>query len=89
MSKKFQKVGQNFCEVWMRSVKGKYELQFPFGNIGYCVSIGTDKDSIQGDSDVFSIKQNLSSLHQGEHRFSHAFFTKVLHFRDNRKNVQF
>ena len=46
MSKKFQKVGQNFCEVWMRSVKGKYELQFPFGNIGYCVSIGTDKDSI-------------------------------------------
>ena len=39
---------------------------------------------IQGDSDVFSIKQNLSSLHQAEHRFSHAFFTKVLHFRDNR-----
>ena len=45
--------------------------------------------TIQGDSDVFSIKQNLNSLHQGEHRFSHAFFTKVLHFRDNRKNVQF
>ena len=44
---------------------------------------------IQGDSDVFSIKQNLNSLHQGEHRFSHAFFTKVLHFRDNHKNVQF
>ena len=44
---------------------------------------------IQGDSDVFSIKQNLNSLHQGEHRFSHAFFTKVPHFRDNRKNVQF
>ena len=44
---------------------------------------------IQGDSDVFSIKQNLNSLHQGEHRFSHAFFTKVLNFRDNRKNVQF
>ena len=44
---------------------------------------------IQGDSDVFSIKQNLNSLHQGEHRFSHAFFTKVFHFRDNRKNVQF
>ena len=44
---------------------------------------------IQGDSDVFSIKQNLNSLHQGEHRFSQAFFTKVPHFRDNRKNVQF
>ena len=42
----------------------------------------------QGDSDVFSINQNLDSLHQGNHRFSHAFFTKVLHFRDNRKNVQ-
>ena len=45
--------------------------------------------TIQGDSDVFSIKQNLNSLHQGDHHFSHAFFTKVLHFRDNRKNVQF
>ena len=45
--------------------------------------------NIQSDSDVFSIKQNLNSLHQGEHRFSHAFFTKVLNFRDNRKNVQF
>ena len=44
---------------------------------------------IQGDSDVFSIKRNLNSLYQGERRFSHAFFTKVLHFRDNRKNVQF
>ena len=31
--------------------------------------------SIQGDSDVFSIKQNLNCLQQGEHRFSHAFFT--------------
>ena len=47
------------------------------------------KWGIQGDSDVFSIKQNLNSLHQGEHRFSHAFFTKVFHFRNNRKNVQF
>ena len=45
--------------------------------------------NIQGDSDVFSINQNLNSLHQGKHRFSHAFFTKVLNFRDNRKNVQF
>ena len=44
---------------------------------------------IQGDSDVFSINQNLNSLHQGEHRFPCASFTKVLHFRDNRKNVQF
>ena len=44
---------------------------------------------IQRDSDVFSINQNLKSLHQGEHRFSHAFFTKVLNFRDNRVNVQF
>ena len=44
---------------------------------------------IQGDLDVFSINQNLNSLHQGDHRFSHAFFTKVLHFRDNRKCVQF
>ena len=44
---------------------------------------------IQGDSDVISIKQNLNSSHQGEHRSSHAFFTKVLYFRDNRKNVQF
>ena len=45
--------------------------------------------NIQGDSDVFSIKQNLNSLQQGDDRFSHAFFTKVLDFRDNRKNVQF
>ena len=44
---------------------------------------------IQSDSDVFSIKQNLNSLHQGDHRFPHACFTKVLHFRDNHKNVQF
>ena len=44
---------------------------------------------IQGDSNVFSIKQNLNSLHQAEHRFSHAFVTEMLHFRDNRKNVQF
>ena len=44
---------------------------------------------IKGDSDVFSIKQNLNGLHRGKHRFSRAFFTKVLHFRDNRKNVQF
>ena len=38
---------------------------------------------------IFSINQNLNSLHQGDHRFSHAFFTKVFHFQDNRKNVQF
>ena len=44
---------------------------------------------IQGDSNVFSIKQNLNSLQQGKHRFSHAFFNKVHQFRDNRKNVQF
>ena len=44
---------------------------------------------IHGDSDVFSIKQNLNSLHQEEHRFSNAFFIKVLHFRDNLKNLQF
>ena len=25
---------------------------------------------IQGDLDVVSIKQNLNSLHQGDHRFS-------------------
>ena len=43
----------------------------------------------QGDSDVFSINKNLNSLQQGDHLFSQAFFTKVLHFRDNRKNVQF
>ena len=55
-------------------------------NFKYFAQHTTD---IQGDSDVFSIKQNLNSLHQGKHRFSHAFFTKVLHFRDNRKNVQF
>ena len=36
-----------------------------------------------------NVVKNLNSLHRGEHRFSHAFFTKVLHFRDNRKNVQF
>ena len=47
------------------------------------------RKNIQGDSDVFRIKQNLNSFHRGEHRFSHPFFTKVLHFRDNRKNVQF
>ena len=29
---------------------------------------------IEGDWDVFSINQNLNSLHQGDHRFSHAFF---------------
>ena len=48
-----------------------------------------EKLLIQGDSDGFIIKQNLNSLHQGDHRFSHAFFIKVLHFRDNHKNVQF
>ena len=47
------------------------------------------KKYIQGDSDVFSINKNLNSLQQGDHLFSQAFFTKVLHFRDNRKNVQF
>ena len=39
---------------------------------------------IQGDSDVFSIKQNLNLV-----SLMHAFFTKVLHFRDNRKNLHF
>ena len=52
------------------------------------LSVVTNHLIIQGDSDVFSIKQNLNSLHQGKHRFSHAFFTKVLNFRDNRKNIQ-
>ena len=60
----------------------------------FCLTFETYKKTIssatiQGDSVVFSINQNLNSLHQVEHRFSRAFYTKVLHFRDNRKNVQF
>ena len=40
--------------------------------------------SIQSDSDVFNIKQNLNRLHQGEHRFSYAFFayTEKNNFRN-------
>ena len=36
--------------------------------------------NIQGDPDVFNIKQNLTSLHQGENRFPHAFFYQSAQF---------
>ena len=34
--------------------------------------------NIQGDSDVFNIKQNFNGLYQEARRFSYAFFETIL-----------